>query len=857
MTMTRTAAGNRHDPSPATKQDTAAAIELLGSPTAMVLAELRARQIELERQNEALRISQLAVETALCTSEERFHQLLENVPTVAVQGYALDGTTQYWNQASTNLYGYSADEAIGRNLLDLIIPAEMRSGVSRAMQNMAATGVAIPTGELSLMRKDGTRVDVLSSHTLVRMPGRELELFCIDIDITERKRAEAALRASEEGYRQLLQLLPEAICIHRDEIIFFANDAAVDLFGAGTASALIGLNWHRLMAPEHWSNAERRCGSLIRGEVPRLPRTEMNYIALDGRTIPAESTSSRVAVEGKPAIMTLVRDISERKRIEKELKDYRTELEDQVQKRTADLSAALHEAKLADQAKDAFLANVSHELRTPLTAVLGLSALALSHGEDPKQRDYLQKIGKAGKHLSRIINDLLDLSKIVAGRLEFEAITFSLRGMMQHCHAVMADKAKSKGLQITQHIGDEVPDALVGDPLRLEQILLNLIGNAIKFTRAGRIDVRVVLSARREHGVCLHIDVEDTGIGMQPEDIAGLFQPFSQADASMSRKYGGTGLGLAISRRLAELMDGDISVTSREGSGTTFSVKVWLKPGDARNLPNDDANIRQQPVVHHYRDARVLIAEDHPMNMEIVSELLNAVGITPRTANNGQEALDILAAFGPTAFDLVLMDIQMPIMDGLTATRELRTWTGFSQLPVVAMTAHAMEHEKETRATAGMNDHIIKPFDTESFYRVLARWMPDSKKLEPGNSALPANPSATGLQALYSIDSQAAMARFSGNEARYRHWLAMFVEESPATVAQLRQALAAGETEKAGRAVHAFKGRVGMLGITSLHARATGLETALQNTLPTDDLLDEMECAIEQTRAEIKAALGM
>ncbi|MDP2823884.1 MAG: ATP-binding protein [Sulfuritalea sp.] len=424
-----------------------------------------------------------------------------------------------------------------------------------------------------------------------------------------------------------------------------------------------------------------------------------------------------------PAVANSLRRAAQRQQ-----QNRRAELEKQVLERTAELRQALEAAHRTDKAKDAFLANVSHELRTPLGAITGLSALALEHCENARQRDYLKKIGNAGKHLSRIVNDLLDLSKIAAGRMEFESIPFRLRAMIRHASDVMTHKAEAKGLRLSFRIRDEVPEILIGDPLRLEQILLNLVGNAIKFTGSGHVEVRVGLAAGVDERVCLAVDVEDSGVGIRPEDVAGLFQPFSQADVSTSRNYGGTGLGLALSQHLAQMMDGGIGVSSREGSGSTFSLRVQLGSGSTAGLPEDETATAPGAAHEHYENASILVVEDDSINIEIVGELLGDIGITPRLASNGQQALEILAEAGPDAFDLVLMDIQMPVMDGLAATRRIRTWPRFDRLPIVAMTAHALEHEKQIGAAAGMNDQVIKPFDMEGFYRVLAKWLPASRK---------------------------------------------------------------------------------------------------------------------------------
>ena len=540
-----------------------------------------------------------------------------------------------------------------------------------------------------------------------------------------------------------------------------------------------------------------------------------------------------------------------------------------------ELAEALAEARLADQTKDAFLANMSHELRTPLSAVIGMAGLARNLSTDPKQQDYLDKITRSGKHLNRIINELLDLSKIAAGRMEFETLSFSLRKAIEHSCSVMAHRAEEKGLELVAMVDPAVPDVLLGDPTRIEQIVLNLLGNAIKFTAAGRIEMRVHLHAREAHRICIDMEIEDTGIGMRPEDVELLFKPFTQVDATMSRRYGGTGLGLAISRRLAEMMDGDISVSSREGQGTIFRVRIWLTLGDATELPADEATA-DETLPTHYQDTRVLVVDDQALNREIVEALLAAVGVAPRMAENGKEALDILTESGPDAFDLVLMDVQMPVMDGLTATRSLRDDKRFEALPIVAMTAHTLAHEQELNAAAGMVDHIGKPFDNAGFYRTLARWIPKGKqRMATASPSLPpttpmrepeqakgtveeptgGTTKNTELRTLRDVDVAAGLARLGGNEARYRHWLAEFVATAGTIPDSIRSDVAAGRQDAAAKTAHAFKGRVGMLGMTALHAIVTALEPALRNSTAADDDISTLERSIAEMRDQLARVL--
>jgi response regulator RpfG family c-di-GMP phosphodiesterase/signal transduction histidine kinase/HPt (histidine-containing phosphotransfer) domain-containing protein len=529
--------------------------------------------------------------------------------------------------------------------------------------------------------------------------------------------------------------------------------------------------------------------------------------------------------------------------------------------RTEELSAALDAAKVADLAKDEFLANISHELRTPLNVVIGLAGLALRNNVDPRQKDYLTKIGDAGKILTGIISDILDLSKIAAGRMELEATTFSLRALMRKIMSVMAHKAAEKGLSLIEKIGADVPDILQGDPLRLEQILLNLLSNAIKFTESGHVEVRVGNPrASKEAGICLEIEVEDSGIGISKVDIAQLFKAFSQADASMARNYGGTGLGLAICKRLAELMNGDISVTSHPGIGSNFQVRVWIAPGDETRLPTpiaapQDAN---ELLLVRYRDAQVLVVEDHPLNREIVRELLAAAGIAPIMATNGLEAVEMLAASDPGRFDLVLMDIQMPTMDGLSATREIRARAEFRELPIVSMTAHTLAHEIQVGVEAGITAHIGKPIDPRHFYFMLAKWIPEGKRRRH-DAPIHGNRSRVerGWGSLRSVDTKGALERFAGNEELYRNWLMRFVDDAAGEVSKIRQALVDGDQSLARKSAHAFKGQTGTLGLIGLHATVTALEAAIAQGRPADTLQVAMEHEVGRVCTELTRALAL
>lgn len=533
-------------------------------------------------------------------------------------------------------------------------------------------------------------------------------------------------------------------------------------------------------------------------------------------------------------------DSDARKRIEQQV-------ERLVRQRTAELAAALAAAKAADAAEDEMLADAGHELRTPLNVVIGLSDLARGMSEDPRLRDYMDKIGQAGRRLSDIIADLLDMSKIAAGRMELEMGAFSLGELVKRSQSAMAGEAEGKGTQLVVRVDDQIPDGLFGDALRLQQILRGLVRIAVKLTPTGPVELRIGAGNRNEERIRLAIEVAASGVGALETDIERSLEPFSQANASLTRKHGAAGLGLALCHQLAKLMDGDIVI-----GATAFELKIWVGLGQ----PTDDGQAKgEETVLAHYRNRQVLVVEDQPVNREIAEQLLLAVGIVARTARNGREALDILTEAGPAAFDLILMDIEMPEMDGLAAAREIRTRFGLGEVPIIALTAHATDRDKQIGIASGINDHIAKPFETDRFYRTLAKWLPEMND-PAGPAPLQTAPATDTLPSVPGLDTRAGLERFAGNTARYRHWLMTFVDEAPGYAAQIRSALANGRQEQARQAAHAIKGRMGMLGMTDLHAIVAAVETELRHGKPAYGLLDRMEPAVREMREELLGAFG-
>ena len=899
--------------------------------------------------------------------EARFQLLAE----ITIEGIVIHdgGFIKDVNPSLSAMLGYEQSEVLGRNIIDFISP-DNRAAVAESMSKDSGRLL-----EITLIRRDGTTFIAEVEGKSMGVIGSKLRMAAIR-DITKRKQTEEALNDRELQMRSITDSAYDAILM-MDPIgnITYWNVAAERIFGY-TSEEAVGKDLHQLIAPEKYHEAQKKAFSkfLVSGEGNAIGKiVDLEVIRKNETIIPVQLSLSAIKMSSGWHSVGILRDVTQQKRNEEELINAKTIAEE------------------ATHAKSEFLANMSHEIRTPMNAVIGFSELLKKTDMTVKQRDYINKIDASAKSLLGIINDILDFSKMEAGKLELESVDFRLDDVINNIISMNSNKASEKNIELINNIECDVPYCLVGDPLRVGQVLLNLVNNAVKFTNEGHVLVEVSLVDQTEQSCRIRFAVSDTGIGLTKEQKEKLFSAFSQADTSVTRRFGGTGLGLTISKRLVEMMKGTISVESDFGVGSTFSFEIafqmqngekanqlvykkslqnlkvlivddnevsreilkeqigafgidavtvasgkaaiqevknqsekkpfdlvimdWRMPEmdgiEAAKTILSDKSIDHMPMAimvsaygreevarkaekigiqnflmkpinqsllfdtivnmfdmdksgmtiqssihtdngteeYHIDGVHILLVEDNAINQEVATEILGSAGATVEVANNGKEAIEAVAA---TTYDLVLMDLQMPVMGGYEATKFIRSDRKNLNLPIIAMTAHAMQGVEAECKAAGMNDYVSKPIDPNNLFSTILKWVKPNTDNRGVATEISRRDGSSGADEhdlpdiIQGIDVNEGLSRVGGNKKLYLKLLNDFANGYRPFVDNLQKAISEQKMEEAKRLVHTLKGVSGNISAKEVCSLSEQIEKAL-TTVPSEDsshVLDDLRKAL-------------
>ena len=745
-------------------------------------------------------------EEQLRESEERFRTMADGCPAVMWVTNA-EGGIQFANRALLEFAGVTHEQLEGQKWQLKLHPDDAPEYL-RAFQRAVREHSPF-RAEVRARRCDGEwRWFGSYAEPRFTAEGEFLGHVGLSPDITERKQTERALRNSEEKFRQLAENIHEVIWMMDPATCktLYISPAYEQVWGR-TCDSLYQDRTSGLDAihPDDRERADRMYAAQLQG-VPgesefriRTPGGQEKWIR--DRSFPVRDDAGQLI-----RVVGLCEDISERKRYEEEL------------------IRAREGADAANQAKSRFLANMSHEIRTPMNGVIGMLQLLCESDLTPEQRGLATVAQSSGRLLLSLINDILDLSKIEAGKVVLDIVTFDLRGAVDGVVQLMRVQASAKGLSVDSQVSPEIPPLLRGDSHRLRQVLTNLVGNAIKFTERGEVRLYAALDGQCDGAATVRFSITDTGIGLRPDRAATLFSRFVQADSSTTRKYGGAGLGLAISKQLVEMMGGTIGVESREGYGSTFSfTAVFERAPASQRQPEQGPGARRLAAPaganRAGRAARILVAEDNATNREVALAQLRKLGYAATAVANGSEAVEAVRRGG---FDLVLMDCQMPVMDGFEATRRIRTSarTDVSDIPIIAVTADAMSDDRDRCLSERMNDYLAKPVELGPLQDVLTHWLSQSGALDTSQTPFTGEPPKTAF------DAEALLGRLRGDRELAVKIIQGFLGDAPSQLDNLRKRLDEADATGARLQAHTLKGSAATVAAAGLRAIGQEMEQA-------------------------------